>query len=343
MPPLPLCARGSRLAGISRLARIPTVTQNTSDTLIARLPELPVAAASDIAGLEPMQSLKRRWPSLLGGALTIAMFVFVVRKLLATGVPGLLHALPDSPMFYVVFAALYMSLPLGDYAIFRRLWRIPVSGLVALMKKRVANEVLLGYSGEAYFYAWARQRSEMVAAPFGAVKDVSILSAIAGNGMTLLMMAIALPLGYDLLGPERAHQFEWSALIIMAMSLPFLIFSRKVFTLPRAQLWEVFGIHVARLVAGSVLIAMAWHFALPQVPVAMWLFLAAGRLLVSRLPFVPNKDLLFAAFANQLIGQHQELSQLVAVTAALTLIVHVVLVTVFGVVDLMMRKKDGAV
>lgn len=324
------------------MVRIPTVTQHTSDTLIARLPESPAAAASDIAGLEPMQSLKRRWPSLLGGALTIAMFVFVVRKLLATGVPGLLHALPDSPLFYIVFAGLYMSAPLGDYVIFRRLWGIPLLGLIALMKKRVANEVLLGYSGEAYFYAWARQRSEMVAAPFGAVKDVSILSAIAGNGLTLIMVAVALPFGRELLDPQMFRLVVWSAAITVATSLPFLIFSRRVFSLARATLWWIFGVHSLRLIAGSVLIALAWHFALPNVSVFIWLFLAAGRLLVSRLPLVPNKDLVFATFANLLIGQHQELSQLVAVTAALTLVAHVVLVTGFGVVDLI-RKKDVAV
>ena len=327
------------VGGQPSIGSLPPVTQNTPYADIARVPELPIAAATDIAGLEPMQTLKRRWPALLGGLLTAAMFVFVVRRLLATGIPGLLHALPDSPWFYVVFAGLYFTLPIGDFTIFRRLWGIPWSGMVALLKKRVANEVLLGYSGEAYFYVWARQRSEMVAAPFGAVKDVSILSAIAGNGMTLLMMAVALPLGYQLLGPELAREFEWSALIVMATSLPFLIFSRRVFTLPRPLLFWVFGVHSLRLIVFSVLLALAWHFALPEVPVTMWLFLSAGRLLVSRLPLVPNKDLLFAAFANELIGQQQELSQLMAVTAALMLVAHVVLITVTGIADLM-RKKD---
>ncbi len=63
-------------------------------------------------------------------------------------------------------------------------------------------------------------------------------------------------------------------------------------------------------------------FANPGV-VGMWLFLAAGRLLVSRLPLVPNKDLLFANFAIILIGQGEALSELVAFTAALTLFAHV--------------------
>ena len=41
---------------------------------------------------------------------------------------------------------------------------------------------------------------------------------------------------------------------------------------------------------------------MPSVAIGMWLFLSAGRMLVSRLPLLPNKDLLFANFAILLIG-----------------------------------------
>jgi hypothetical protein len=145
-----------------------------------------------------------------------------------------------------------------------------------------------------------------------------------------LLVAIALPLGRHLLTHDQFRTVLASAGVTLAISLPFLIFSRRVFSLPRAKLWWVFGIHCIRLLCGSVLIAFAWHFALPGVPVGMWLFLAAGRLLVSRLPLVPNKDLLFANAAILLIGQDQALSELIAFTAALTLLVHVALIVAFG-------------
>ena len=296
-------------------------------------------AARDIAQLEPVQTIRRRWPMILGGLLTLAMVVGLGRELFGNGLAGLRASTPADPRFYLCFALLYMSPPTGDYVIFRRLWGIPLAGLVALIKKRVANEVVLGYSGEAYFYAWARARAKMVAAPFGAVKDVSILSALAGNGMTLAMMAIAIPFGHALIPPDKLKLVLGSAAVTVAISLPFLIFSKRVFSLPRRRLWWVFMIHCLRLTAGSVLIALAWHYALPEVSIAMWLFLSAGRLLVSRLPLVPNKDLLFANFAIILIGQDQALSELVAFTAALTLLVHVVLIAVFGVVALATRTK----
>jgi len=66
----------------------------------------------------------------------------------------------------------------------------------------------------------------------------------------------------------------------------------------------------------------------------MWLFLSAGRLLVSRLPLVPNKDLLFANFAILVIGQDRALSEMIAFTAALTLLVHAALIGAFSAADL---------
>ena len=140
---------------------------------------VPLPGAPDLAGLEPVEKIKRRWPALLGGALTLLMIVALGRELFGSGLAGLYRTLPSNPLFYLVFALYYVGPPTFDYVIFRRLWQIPLAGLAALHKKRISNEVLFGYSGEAYFYAWARQRTQIVAAPFGAVKDVMILSAIA--------------------------------------------------------------------------------------------------------------------------------------------------------------------
>ncbi|MHA6720168.1 hypothetical protein ACX40Y_12030 [Sphingomonas sp. RS6] len=301
--------------------------------------EAAIPAAPDLAGLEPVEKIKRRWPMLLGGALTLLMIFGLGRELFSSGLGGLTRALPVNPIFYVAFAAYYLGPPTFDYIIFRRLWRIPLGGMAALHKKRISNEVLLGYSGEAYFYAWARQRTQMVAAPFGAVKDVTILSAIAGNAMTLAVVALALPFGVDLLKPSEFNTLMGSIAVIFGMSLPFLIFSKRVFSLPRAQLWWVFFIHCLRILWGSVLIAFAWHFAMPQISIGVWLLLAAGRLLAWRLPLVPNKELLFANFAIMVIGQGEALSELMALIAGLTLVAHVALIAGFSLHALIKRKE----
>lgn len=302
--------------------------------------EASLGSAPDLAGLEPVEKITRRWPMLLGGALTLLMIGALAHELFDSGLAGLSRRLPTSPFFYLAFALYYLGPPTFDYVIFKRLWNVPLAGMAALHKKRISNEVLVGYSGEAYFYAWARQRTQMVAAPFGAVKDVTILSAIAGNAVTLAMILLAAPFGMGLLTHVQQNWVWGSIAIIVATSLPFMIFSRRVFSLPRGTLWWIFGVHCARILTGSTLIAIAWHFALPQVSVGFWLLMAAGRLLVWRLPLVPNKEVAFATIAGVVIGQGEALSELMALIAALTLLAHVALIAGFSAHALITRNKQ---
>lgn len=297
-----------------------------------------LANTPDLAGLEPIERIKRRWPVVLGALLSVVMAVALGRELLHSGLAGLQQTIPTNPLFYLAFALFYLAPPTFDYLIFRRLWGIPLDGMVALHKKRIANEVVVGYSGEAYFYAWARQRTQMVAAPFGAVKDVTIQSAIAGNTFTLIMILAVIPFR-SMLPPDMG---SWSAIagsaaLMVAMSLPFFLFSKRVFSLARASLWWVFWMHMARLAVGTITVALAWHFALPEVAMGTWLFLAAGRMLVTRLPLLPNKELVFASFAVFLIGSGDSLSELMALIAALTLVAHIVLIAGFSIHSLIRR------
>ncbi len=310
-----------------------------SSTALAGASAMAMPAVAGPARLEPAPSGARRWPVALGAALTVAMMGSLSRSLAGSGLAGLGRAVPGNWLYYVAFALLYLSPALADFIIFRRLWRIPTGGFAALLRKRIANEVVLGYSGDAYFYAWARQRTQMVTAPFGAVKDSMILSAVAGNAVTLAMIGLALPAALDLLDAGQLRYVALSAGFVVAISLPFLLFSKRVFSLSSATLRWIFAVHFARQAASSLLIALAWHFALPGVGIGTWLVLAAARAMVSRLPF-PNKELLFASFATALIGQSTELSGVVAFTAALTLAVHLALMLGFGVEALLRRPAS---
>ncbi len=307
--------------------------------MTARVADASLPTPAEIAGLEPLRRIRSRWPLVLGGVLTVAMVVGLARELFGSGLAGLTRSVPTDPRFYLAFGLLYMVPQSYDFLIFRRLWGLPLAGLAALTKKRIANDVVMGYSGETYFYAWARARAKIVAAPFGAVKDVSIMSAMAGNTITLVMIAVVLPLGIELLTPAQAKMVWGSAAVVIATTLPFLIFSRRVFSLSRPMLRWIFSIQCLRVATGSTLLALAWHFALPEISVAMWLFLAAARLLVSRLPLVPNKDLLFANFAILLIGRDRALSELMAFIAASNLLVHIALLAAFGAWGLFTRAK----
>lgn len=292
----------------------------------------PDSHVATIAALEPVRRVGRRWPAILSVVVTVAMLIGLVRELLDHGLNGFERAVPQNPLFYLFFVAAYFTLPLADLAIFRRLWRVPLSAFGALNRKRIANDVLIGYTGDAYFYVWARERLKMVAAPFGAVKDVSIISGMAGNSAAVLLSAVALPLGYQLIDPTVLRAMLWSLALTATVMVAVLALSHFVFSLRRRDLLFIFRLDFARILLGALLTAIAWHFAMPQVSLFMWLFLMAGRQLVSRLPFLPNKDLLFANFAILIIGRDDALSNLMAFTATTTLLLHGALLTLFGLI-----------
>jgi hypothetical protein len=288
-------------------------------------------AASQLQSLIPEE---RNWQRWLSGAISFALFATILWKLRSFGFDAALQTLPVRPIFWFAFAGYYLALPSSEWLIFRRLWNLPAAGFAALLRKLVSNEVLFGYSGEVYFYAWARRHARLVAAPFGAIKDVSILSALAGNLITLVMVGFAWPLVGKVAPQFHPHAVFLSAAAIIGTSMALLAFKSRIFSLGRADLQMIFGVHLVRLLATTLLSGVMWHTALPEVPLVWLLVLATMQLLVTRLPFVPNKDLVFASLAIFLIGHDSQVAALIAVIAGLILAVHLTIGGLLVLADL---------
>jgi hypothetical protein len=290
-----------------------------------RLPSLDIRAANG-----------QRW---LTAGISLALLVAIVARLGEFGFREALSVLPAKPAFWLAFAAYYFALPGSEWLIFRKLWHLPASGFTALLRKLVSNEVLLGYSGEAYFYAWARRHAKLVAAPFGAIKDVSILSALAGNMATLAMLALAWPLLTNVAPQLHGQTIFVSTAVILGTSITILLFRGRLFSLDRSSLRYVFGIHVARLAATTLLSGIMWHIALPGVSFHWLILLATLQLLVTRLPLVPSKDLVFANLAVFLIGHDNAIAVVVAMIAAAILATHLVVGATVALPDILDRRS----
>lgn len=275
-----------------------------------------------IADPAPLVATERGWTWWLGTAFSVAILIAVILELRSVDFSQVWALLPTQPLFWVVFAASYFASPLADLLIYRRLWQMPASGFGALLRKLIGNELLFGYVGELYLYTWARRRTSMTSAPFGAIKDSAILSAMTGNVVTLGMLALAYPLlGTLHLGIDGKTLLA-SVAVVLVSSSAILLFRKKLFSLPRRDLWYVAGIHIARIFITTGLAAFCWHLVLPQVDLQWWLLLSAMRLLLSRLPLLPNKDIVFAGLAVFLIGHDAEIGALMTMMASLILATH---------------------
>ncbi|HEX7852210.1 MAG TPA: hypothetical protein VF503_00780 [Sphingobium sp.] len=286
----------------------------------------------------PLKVSPRHWTRFVGPGISLLVLGAVLYQLRFLDMHLLWRMLPTNFAFWSAFLVAYMITPLSDWVIFRRLWNLPARGIPALMRKMVSNDLLLGYLGEVYFYTWARRNASISSAPFGAIKDVAILSALAGNVVTLLLVLFCWPFMGFLHRNVQGNSIEYSVLFVLGLSLVITFFRNRLFSLPAKELWIVTGIHMFRIFVSLTLTAYMWYCLMPDIDLVWLLLLNTMRLLVSRLPFIPNKDLAFAALAAFFVGHDNTLVAAMTLMASISLAAHLMVGAVLGALDLL---KEG--
>jgi hypothetical protein len=302
------------------------------------LPLIDGAAMRELLDPAPLVKSGRNWTAWFGPVISLALLATVFVQLGSFDFPKLLGLVPRTLLFWGVFALTYSLTPLFDWLIFNRLWSIPTGGLAALFRKRLSNELLLGYVGDVYFYAWARGNVRMAGSPFGAVKDSAILSGVMGNVVTLAMLALTFPLLSSLRLAIDGRTLGISLAILVLTSLVPMLLGRRIFSLPAPERRMVAAVHFARIVANLLLYAWLWHLMLPDVTLSWWVMLSTVRLVLSRLPLVPNKDVLFAGVATFLVGREGEIAEILALLASLLLATHLAVGLMLGATGIIRRR-----
>ncbi len=238
----------------------------------------------------------KRGLQILRWSIALALVLLIGRRLTELGWREMWSARPSSLLFYLLLVAQFFVQPSGDFFIYRNLWPGKNPPLGVILRKRFLNNVM-DYTGEVFFFFWAQRHVKLATATLAhSIKDSNILSAGAGLAMVWLMAPLLLVTGGLQLPKEWAGQ-AW--LYVLLGSVPLLLCAllvlahRKVTVLSRRQIAATFTIHFFRALLMLVVEFFLWTVsgALPTA-VACLQFVAL-RLVVTRLPLIPNKDLIF--------------------------------------------------
>lgn len=229
--------------------------------------------------------------------LTGAVIAFLAYQLSDVGWKEVSASIPTSPWFYLLWAIAYLRLPVIEMLIYRRVWKKSrLSLLYAFLRKRALNADVMGYSGEVYLFAWAKNA---VPGPpdriWKAIKDNLIASSLASVGTALLvLMGLVLS---GLLDPWLRGTWGWYALgggVVAVLATSLLVqFRRTVFSFPAGVIAWMGGWHAFRFLIGYVLSVAMWSVVLPDVPMTRWALLLALFIVTDRIPVIPSRDLLF--------------------------------------------------
>ncbi len=240
--------------------------------------------------------------------------VRVIRMVFISAVVGLLayqlsrigwldiwNSLPTQPLFYVLLLAMYFLLPVTESLIYGRLWGIRARDCLPVMiRKRVLNVDVVGYSGEVYLFTWAKDR---VAAGrrniMATIKDNLILTSATSIIAASILLAALLAGGLihisdfvDNPNPIYIGIGAFLAGLLVALAYRF---RRVIFSLPKRTVIWIGGAHLTRFFLGYVLLITHWWVVIPSASFETWAILLTVSVLINRVPFLPSSDLVFVS------------------------------------------------
>lgn len=284
--------------------------------------------------------------AILRWGIPLALLAIIGRRLTELGWAEVWRARPGHAGFYLLLVAQFFLQPFGDYFVYRNIWgRLQTPPMAVILRKRLMNTFMLDYSGEAFFYFWAQRNLNL---PPGmaahGIKDSNLLSGGAGLAMVWILGLILLMAG-GLHIPALPGQGWLYALIGTAplvLCAVLIVAHRKVTVLTRRQLFAIFGIHFLRACLVLAIEFGLWQLsgALPDA-VASLQFVTL-RLVITRLPIVPNKDLIFVGVGMAAAGvAHAAVTPVATVLVILAAADLILAATVAALTALpgMLRKK----
>jgi len=258
---------------------------------------------------------RRMW-KLAGLVFTIGISLYLAYKLSLIGWAEVWRALPTTPLFYLLMLCIFFNLPLFQLLIYRVAWNKqfpPWRLFLALLNKRALDKDVVGYSGEVYLFAWAQKhlglpRTELLHTQ----KDIIILSSAAFTVVSLGLLLLFFTMGWikfphDWETPGILQLTSITLLIVLVAGIFFKLKGRLIF-LPTSQAARIFFLHICRLLVVQILQMIQWATVLPAVDWGSWVTLLSAQIIVTCIPFLPNRDLIF-------LGTGLELSALLNVSA----------------------------
>ena len=229
-----------------------------------------------------------------------AIVTYLVYQLTQMGWGRFWESLPQTPWFYLTVLVMYTLLPASEVLIYGRIWGwTPSESLPLMMRKRVLNADVVGYSGEVFLLAHARAKLERPARQIAAeIKDNLILSSAASIGVAVLVLTVLLASGYvaldELLGNATPGYVVLGGVVMALVAGLAVQFRDAIFSLGTATLGVLLSIHFGRFLLSSILQVVQWWVVLPDAPFSAWATLLVVFIVTNRIPFLPSRDLVFA-------------------------------------------------
>ncbi|GAA5520458.1 hypothetical protein LQ318_01905 [Aliifodinibius salicampi] len=240
--------------------------------------------------------------------INVGVLVWLIYELNKIGWLKVWQSFPSQPLFYILFLFLFFQLPLFEVLIYRLTWKFDsLRSIPVFLVKRVYNKDVLGYSGEFYFFAWAKNTLDLSGSEiFKIIKDNNIISSVASTLLSIALLSIFLFTDQikimEWIANQNQMYFIGGGLFLVLIIFIFVKFRHYVISMPIKTAYQIFGIQMVRLLLVQTVNLLMYIIVLPDIPLYIWFTYLAIEIILSRIPFLPNRDLIFASISISIAG-----------------------------------------
>lgn len=280
---------------------------------------------------------------------TSAVVFYLIYKLTLIGWESVIHSLPKTVWFYIILLMIYFSLPVFQMFIYNLAFKTTKKYkklFWVLINKRVLDKDLLGYSGEMYLYLWSRKNIKLPSKEIMHVlKDNVIISSVASTFLAVTLLVLFFLFGKTPYLSQwiNLHFFKillvgFCLLLILSLTIKF---RKSLIFLPKDKIISIFALHNVRLLVAMGLQIIQWWVVMPQVPWINWFTLLTLQIIITRIPFLPSRDLLFLGTGIE-ISSWMNISQsaIAGMLLASSVISKILNLVFFVAVSLSTRKNQ---
>jgi hypothetical protein len=270
---------------------------------------------------------------------------YLIFKLTRIGWNEVWLSLPAAPLFYIIWLFLFLTLPVFQVIIFKFVWKKSFWRLLPVqLNKWILDKNVLDLSGDVYLYFWAKRNVNLSDKEvFHSIKDNTILSAAASTFLAAILLLIFV--GFDVvILPEGWSLSSWGMITVIAgtcllLAAAALRFRKILFSFDKKTISVVFLLHLSRLFLVQILQVIQWAVVLPEVPLINWITLLSAQIIISRIPLLPSRNLIF-------LGAGLEMSEWLRISTpsvagmllTVTVLNQVLYLVFFTFISLMMKK-----
>lgn len=232
--------------------------------------------------------------------LNTGVFIWLIYEISNVGWANVWQSMPVQPLFYLIFLFLYFQLPFFEIIIYKINWNFDWKKSIPIfLLKNIYNKDVLGYSGEVYFFMWAQKTLNYKKMDiFKIIKDNNIISSVASTLVAFSLLSIFFFSGQIKILEwvfRDTNNYLWGGIIVFFIIVFLVIkFRRFVISMPLMNAYKIFGIHAVRLTFNLFLVVMMYDVVIPDTPMYVWFTFLSVEIILSRIPLLPNRDLIFA-------------------------------------------------